>query len=41
MLYCVFKKEGSENHTKLNIGQAIVDLEGNLWRWDGLFISRL
>ena len=33
------KKEGLENHTKINIGQAIVDLEGNLWRWDGLFIS--
>ena len=33
------KKEGIENHTKINIGQAIVDLEGNLWRWDGLFIS--
>ncbi len=33
------KKEGLENHTKINIGQAIVDLDGNLWRWDGLFIS--
>ena len=33
------KKEGTENHTKIDIGQAIVDLEGNLWRWDGLFIS--
>ncbi len=33
------KKEGTENHSKINIGQAIVDLEGNLWRWDGLFIS--
>jgi len=29
----------AKNHTKINIGQAIVDLEGNLWRWDGLFIS--
>jgi len=33
------KKEGTENHSKIDIGQAIVDLEGNLWRWDGLFIS--
>ena len=33
------KKEGTENHSKIGIGQAIVDLEGNLWRWDGLFIS--
>ena len=33
------KKEGAENHSKIDIGQAIVDLEGNLWRWDGLFIS--
>ena len=33
------KKEGIENHSKIDIGQAIVDLEGNLWRWDGLFIS--
>ena len=33
------KKEGAENHSKIAIGQAIVDLEGNLWRWDGLFIS--
>ncbi len=33
------KKEGVENHSKIDIGQAIVDLEGNLWRWDGLFIS--
>ena len=33
------KKEGTENHSKVDIGQAIVDLEGNLWRWDGLFIS--
>ncbi len=33
------KKEGTENHNKIDIGQAIVDLEGNLWRWDGLFIS--
>ena len=32
-------KEGTENHSKIDIGQAIVDLEGNLWRWDGLFIS--
>ncbi len=33
------KKEGTKNHSKIDIGQAIVDLEGNLWRWDGLFIS--
>ena len=33
------KDEGYENHKYLKPGQAIVDLEGNLWRWDGLFIS--
>ncbi len=33
------KKEGTENHSNIDVGQAIVDLEGNLWRWDGLFIS--
>ena len=33
------KEEGYVNHQKLNPGQAIVDLDGNLWRWDGLFIS--
>ena len=33
------KEEGYENHKYLKPGQAVVDLEGNLWRWDGLFIS--
>ena len=33
------KVEGHENHKNLKVGQAIVDIEGNLWRWDGLFIS--
>lgn len=33
------KDDGYANHQKLNLGQAIVDLEGNLWRWDGLFVS--
>jgi chromosome segregation protein len=33
------KEDGYANHQKLSPGQAIVDLEGNLWRWDGLFIS--
>jgi len=33
------KDEGYENHKYLKPGQAMVDLEGNLWRWDGLFIS--
>ena len=33
------KDEGYENHKYLKPGQAIVDLDGNLWRWDGLFIS--
>ncbi len=33
------KDQGYENHKYLKSGQAIVDLEGNLWRWDGLFIS--
>ena len=33
------KEDGYSNYQKLNPGQAIVDLEGNLWRWDGLFIS--
>ncbi len=33
------KNQGYENHKYLKPGQAIVDLDGNLWRWDGLFIS--
>ena len=33
------KIQGYENHQYLKPGQAIVDKEGNLWRWDGLFIS--
>ena len=33
------EEEGYANHQSLNPGQAIVDLDGNLWRWDGLFIS--
>ena len=33
------KEDGYANHQKLSPGQAIVDLEGNFWRWDGLFIS--
>ena len=33
------KEEGYKNHKYLKPGQAVVDLEGNLWRWDGLFIS--
>ena len=31
--------KGYEFHKNLKPGQALVDKEGNLWRWDGLFIS--
>ena len=31
--------QGYEFHKNLKPGQAIVDKEGNLWRWDGLFVS--
>ena len=31
--------KGYEFHKNLKPGQAIVDKEGNLWRWDGLFVS--
>jgi len=31
--------KGNEFHKHLKPGQAIVDKEGNLWRWDGLFVS--
>ena len=31
--------KGNEFHKLLKPGQAIVDKEGNLWRWDGLFVS--
>ena len=31
--------KGYEFHRNLKPGQAIVDKEGNLWRWDGLFVS--
>ena len=31
--------KGNEFHKYLKPGQAIVDKEGNLWRWDGLFVS--
>ena len=31
--------KGNEFHKQLKPGQAIVDKEGNLWRWDGLFVS--
>ena len=31
--------KGYEFHKSLKPGQAIVDKEGNLWRWDGLFVS--
>ena len=31
--------KGNEFHKHLKLGQAIVDKEGNLWRWDGLFVS--
>ena len=33
------KNKGYENQKLLKPGQAIVDIDGNLWRWDGLFIS--
>ncbi|MAV82254.1 MAG: hypothetical protein CMI90_02165 [Pelagibacteraceae bacterium] len=33
------KELGIKFSNKLAPGQAIVDLEGNFWRWDGLFIS--
>ena len=33
------KDEGYEYHKSLKPGQALVDLDGNLWRWDGLFVS--
>tara|TARA_Y100000996_G_scaffold414914_1_gene407359 strand:+ start:3737 stop:6337 length:2601 start_codon:yes stop_codon:yes gene_type:complete len=33
------KDKGYENHKALKVGQALVDLDGNLWRWDGLFVS--
>ena len=31
--------KGNEFHKHLKPGQAIVDKKGNLWRWDGLFVS--
>ena len=31
--------KGNEFHKHLKPGQAIVDKDGNLWRWDGLFVS--
>ena len=31
--------KGNEFHKYLKPGQAIVDKDGNLWRWDGLFVS--
>ena len=31
--------KGNEFHKYLKQGQAIVDKDGNLWRWDGLFVS--
>ena len=31
--------KGNEFHNHLKPGQAIVDKDGNLWRWDGLFVS--
>ncbi|MDB0032412.1 AAA family ATPase [Alphaproteobacteria bacterium] len=31
--------KGNEFHKHLKLGQAIVDKDGNLWRWDGLFVS--
>ena len=31
--------KGNEFHKHLKQGQAIVDKDGNLWRWDGLFVS--
>ena len=30
---------GLENHHKIKAGQSIVDIAGNLWRWDGLYVS--
>ena len=33
------QSQGYEFHKNLKPGQAIVDREGNLWRWDGLFVS--
>lgn len=30
---------GIENHHKIKAGQSIVDIAGNLWRWDGLYVS--
>ena len=34
------KEEGERHIVDLLPGQAIVDIEGNFWRWDGLFISK-
>lgn len=34
------QEQGIKFSSQLLPGQSIVDLEGNFWRWDGLFISK-